>query len=639
MKLSPLFSNGMVLLREQELKLFGQTSPNSNVTLSFLSQTYHTFSDASGNFTIMLPKMPAGGPYEMTIIGDETITIQDIYFGDVYLLSGQSNMVLPISRTINKNKLNWQADSLFINNNADEICHANEKHIRFFTVPKQYQFDAPADDLEEGIWLSVTPETILPMSAVGYYFAKEIHDRYDVPVGLIEAAVGGAPIEAFISEETLHQFGRYDSNIKQNKQKEYVDSVINVDNNRIQHWLETLDNIDLGLKQPEWYQPEYQEEDFTSYIVPELFRDNTLGAIRGSFWFRKTFTMEEDYLKEDAILYLGSIIDSDLTYLNGELVGRTEYQYPPRCYPIPTGLLKKGINTLVIRVISSTHEGGFVPDKPYGIRYGSKFIDLSGTWQFRIGATCETLSPQTFFNYMPTSLYQGMIYPLRNYAIKGILFYQGESNDSHPEKYEELFRAMIKDWRTLFNNQNLPFLYVQLANFGDHKRFNTGTNWAYLREAQRHILNIPNTAMAVTLDIGEYNDLHPQNKQAVGKRLALAARAILYGEDITYQGPIISDYSYIHLEGKSYIDLIFSSAENGLFIMGDQIQSLELSMDGSIWEETNASIVDNKLRIPITTKCPQFVRYAFENNPEGANLYNTEGLPASSFLLSLQVTS
>lgn len=639
MKLSPLFSNGMVLLREQEQKIFGQTSPHRNVTLTFLSQTYHTFSDASGNFTIKLPKMPAGGPYEMTIIGDETITIQDIYFGDVYLLSGQSNMVLPISRTINKNKLNWQSNSLFNNCNPDEICYANEKHIRYFTVPKQYQFDAPADDLEEGIWLSVTPETILPMSAVGYYFAKEIHDRYDIPIGLIEAAVGGAPIETFLSEETLHQFGRYDSIIKQNKQKEYVDSVINADNDRIQHWYQALDNIDLGLKQPEWYQPEYQEEGFTTRVVPELFSDNTIGAIRGSFWFRKTFTMEEDYPREDAILYIGSIIDSDQAYLNGTLVGRTEYQYPPRCYPIPAGLLKKGINTLVVRVISSTNDGGFVPDKPYGIRYGSKFIDLSGTWQFRIGATCETLQSQTFFNYMPASLYQGMIYPLRNYGIKGVLFYQGESNDSHPELYEELFRAMIKDWRTLFDNENLPFLYVQLANFGNHKRFNTGTNWAYLREAQRNIMNVPNTSMAVTLDVGEYNDLHPQNKQAVGKRLALAARAILYEEDITYQGPVISGYNFNLSEDKTYLDLVFSSAENGLLIMGDQIQTLELSIDGSTWVEANASIVDNKLRIPITTKRPQFVRYAFENNPEGANLYNIEGLPASSFLLTLQTSS
>jgi sialate O-acetylesterase len=544
-------------------------------------------------------------------------------------------MELPIKRTLNKNRLNWQANSIFMNYNADEIRRANEKHIRYFTVPKQYQFHAPADDLEGGIWLRVTPETILPMSAVGYYFAKEIHDRYDVPIGLIEAAVGGAPIEAFISEETLHQFGRYDSIIKQNKQKEYVDGVINADNERIQHWNQTLDEIDLGLKQPEWYQPEYQEEGFTSRVVPQLFRDKTIGAIRGSFWFRKTFTMEEDYLKEDAILYLGSIIDSDQAYLNGELVGRTEYQYPPRCYPIPAGLLKKGINTLVIRVISSTHDGGFVPDKPYGIRFGSKFIDLSGTWQFRIGATCETLSSQTFFNYMPTSLYQGMIYPLRNYAIKGVLFYQGESNDSHPELYEELFRAMIKDWRILFDNENLPFLYVQLANFGNHKRFNSGTNWAYLREAQRHMLNVPNTAMTVTLDIGEYNDLHPQDKQTVGKRLATAARAIIYGEDIIYQGPIISDYSFIQFDEKQYLDLVFSSAENGLFIMGDQIKTLELSIDGSTWEEAKASIVNNKLRIPIMAKWPQYVRYAFENNPEGANLYNMEGLPASSFLLTL----
>lgn len=625
MKLSPLFCDGMVLLRGQEQNLLGQTTPYRDVTLNFLSHTYHTFSDSKGNFTITLPKMPAGGPYEITLIGDETITIQDIYFGDVYLLSGQSNMELPIRRTLNYN--------------AEEISHANEKQIRYFTVPKHYQFDAPSNNLEEGSWKSVTPESILPMSAVGYYFAKEIYDRYHVPVGLIEAAVGGAPIEAFISEETLHQFGRYDSIIKQNKQEAYVDGVIEEENYRMQRWFQTLDNLDLGLKQPEWYQPDYIEEGFSPQLIPALFRDNILGTIRGSFWFRKTFTMPEDYQDEDSILYFGSIIDSDQVYLNGTLIGRTEYKYPPRCYPIPTGLIKKGRNTIAIRVISSTNPGGFVPDKPYGIKYGLNFFDLSGTWQYRIGATCETLPHQTFFTNMPTSLYQGMIFPLKNYEIKGVLFYQGESNDSHPEWYEELFKAMIKDWRVLFHNQTLPFFYVQLSNFGNHMRYHSGTNWAYLREAQRHILNVPNTAMAVTLDVGEYNDLHPQNKEAVGKRLALAVRALVYGEDIIYQGPLIFDYNFVFQENKSYLDLFFSFAENGLHIIGDQIQTLELSMDGSTWEKASATTLNNKLRIPIASNLPHFVRYAFENNPEGANLYNVEGLPASSFLIPLQASS
>lgn len=625
MKLSPLFSDGMVLLREQEQKLLGQTTPYQNVTLNFLSHSQQTFSDSKGDFTLTLPKMPAGGPHKITLIAEETITIQDIYFGDVYLLSGQSNMELPIRRTLNYN--------------AEAISQANEKLIRYFTVPKNYQFDTPSNDLEEGVWKSVTPETILPMSAVGYYFAKEIYDRYQVPIGLIEAAVGGAPIEAFISEETLHRFGRYDSIIEQNKQKDYVNNVINTENNRMQRWFQTLDHLDLGLKQPEWYQPDYEEVGFSSQIIPKLFRDNFLGSIRGSFWFRKTFTMPDDYQEEDSILFFGTIIDSDQTYLNGTLIGRTEYRYPPRCYVIPSGLLKKGVNTLAIRVISSTNAGGFVPDKPYGIQYGLKFFDLSGPWQYRIGTTCETLPNQTFFTNMPTSLYQGMIYPLKNYALKGVLFYQGESNDSHPEWYEELMKAMIKDWRSLFHNPTLPFFYVQLSNFGNHMRYCSGTNWAYLREAQRLILNVPNTSMAVTLDVGEYNDLHPQNKEAVGKRLALAARAILYGEDITYQGPLVSDYNFILLEDKPYLDIIFSYAKNGLLINGDQIQTLELSADGSTWEKATATTINNILRIPIASKLPYFVRYAFDNNPEGANLYNVEGLPASSFLLPLQASS
>lgn len=621
MKLSPLFSDGMVLLRDHEVLINGDTTPHSNVTLQFLSCTYQTFSNQSGTFSFQLPKYSAGGPYEMILHADECKTIKDIYIGDVYLLSGQSNMELPIRRTLNFH--------------ADRIAHACNNNIRYFTVPKEYQFDAPRQELNGGGWSSVTPETILPMSAVGYYFAQELYDQYKVPIGLIEAAVGGAPIEAFLSENTLQSYPRYDEIIKQNKEINYVSQVIASDTTRMNHWYQQLDQNDLGLQEPKWYRKDLIEEGFQPIAIPQLWRDTALGTIRGSFWFRKTFQMPNDYNGEDATLYLGSLIDSDQAYLNGTLVGKTDYQYPPRVYPIPSGLLKKGENTLTLRLISSTNPAGFVPDKPYGIAYGKQFLNLTGTWLYRIGATCETLNQQTFFTNMPTGLFHGMIYPLRHFSVRGILFYQGESNNSHPEWYEELLKALIGEFRALYQEPNLPFLYVQLANFGNHVKYHSGYQWAYLREAQRKALSLPNTAMIVTLDVGEYNDLHPQNKEAVGKRLALAARALIYREFIPYMGPLISSSRFILKDQNDFLELSFSCADSGLVIAGDEIATLELSEDNVIWTKSTAIVLENKLILPVAKKHPKFVRYAFENHPEGANLYNREGLPASSFLLPL----
>ncbi len=245
---------------------------------------------------------------------------------------------------------------------------------------------------------------------------------------------------------------------------------------------------------------------------------------------------------QPAKLLMGRIIDADSVFVNGVFVGTTSYQYPPRRYEVPAGVLQAGKNILTVRVINSSGKGGFVPDKPYTLTVGHKTIDLTGDWKYQLGAEMEPLGPPTFIRWKPGGLYNGMLAPLFNYTIKGAIWYQGESNASRAKEYRTLFPAMIADWRTQWNQGDFPFLFVQLANYMETKATPGPSDWAMLREAQLQALSVPNTAMAVITDIGEWNDIHPLNKKDVGNRLALAAAKLAYGDDLVHSGPVYKDF-------------------------------------------------------------------------------------------------
>ncbi|MTI59692.1 MAG: sialate O-acetylesterase [Firmicutes bacterium] len=618
-KLPRILSDGMVLQREKEIKIWGWATKGERITILFQGNEYSTVTKNNNTWDFIFPPMPAGGPYKMIIEGGNNfITINNILIGDVWVCSGQSNMEIPISRV-------WDLYE-------EELCSAWNPEIRQFNVPQNYDFNSPCQDLENGEWKSVDPDSILDFSAVAYFFAKELYDKYQVPIGLIKASVGGSPVEAWLSEEVLQAFPEYLKTVEKFKDNKYVKKILHTDELAEKNWYNNLLEKDQGLlnQKMAWYDPDYDDSEWSTLNLPASFEDSGLGNFNGVIWLRKEVEVPVSMVNKSARVLLGRIIDSDTAYINGTLIGKTEYQYPPRKYNIPAGILKKGKNSITVRVVCNNGQGGFIEDKPYQITANEEIIDLKGKWRYKVGAVCESIPEITFVQWKPLGLFNGMIAPLLNYVIKGVIWYQGESNDSRPEEYRDLFVSLINDWRQKWKLGNFPFLYVQLPNYGQSADYSAESNWAIIREAQLEALTIPHTAMAVTIDIGEWNDLHPLNKEDVGIRLALAAQFRAYGEkDIVYSGPI---YRSMKIEGKKII-LTFDHIGSGLTAKGDgKLKTFFLVDSNNKPHKAEAEIRNNKVIVwNERVKDPVAVYYAWSDNPENANLYNIEGLPASPF--------
>jgi sialate O-acetylesterase len=346
-------------------------------------------------------------------------------------------------------------------------------------------------------------------------------------------------------------------------------------------------------------------------------------------WFRKEFNVPATMAGKSGLLNLGCIIDADSVWINGVFVGNTTYMYPPRWYNIPEKVLQVGVNTIAIRIVNERGKGGFVAEKPYEISVGDAKIDLKGTWKYKLGATMDHLDYQTFIRWKPLGLYNAMLAPLLQYSMKGVIWYQGESNTGRAKEYQELFPAMIRNWRQDWKQGDFPFLFVQLANFMEASQQPKESNWALLREAQLKSLSLPNTGMAVSIDIGEWNDIHPLNKAEVGRRLALAAKHVAYKDHkIIYSGPV---YKSMQKAGNSIL-LNFDHIGSGLDAKNGLLQTFAIAGEDQkfVWAEAqikgNQVIVSSK-EIPN----PVAVRYAWADNPQGANLYNKDGLPATPF--------
>ncbi len=363
--------------------------------------------------------------------------------------------------------------------------------------------------------------------------------------------------------------------------------------------------------------------------IPGYWASTALGNVNGVVWFRKKIDVPSSMTGKEATLILGRIVDADSVFVNGLFVGTTSYQYPPRRYIIPPNILKAGDNTIVVRVISNSGEGGFVLDKAYEIDAADTAIDLRGMWQYRLGATMKPLASQTFIRWKPLGLYNAMIAPLLNYRMKGVIWYQGESNAGRPVEYRELLPALIRDWRNHWKQGDFPFLIVQLPNFMEAKSDPSESNWALLREAQRRALSLPNTGMAVTIDIGEWNDVHPLDKKDVGNRLALAAQKVAYQEQqVVYSGPL---YQLMRIEGNKIV-LTFTNIGSGLMAKGCALKCFAIAGADKKFTWADAKIEnDNVIVSSSKVLNPVAVRYAWADNPDGANLYNEEGLPASPF--------
>lgn len=617
-RLPKLISDSMVLQRDSTVKIWGWAARNENVSIQFMGSSYQTKADEKGNWSIKLSGLKAGGPYQMEIKASNAITINDIMIGDVWVCSGQSNMELPMRR------VSW--------NYPGEIENSENKYIRQFLVPDKYNFDVPQNDLSSGSWKIASPENTPDFSATAYFFAKQFYKKYKVPIGLINSALGGSPVEAWISENTLKEFPKYYNEAKIFRDTLLIKITEDYDRTRQNTWYALLHKEDEGFKDTNniWYKTNLNTSDWSFVSVPGYWSNTQIGPVIGSVWFRKNIDIPALLTDAPALLILGRIKDSDSVYVNGEFVGTTGYEWPPRRYNIPVGLLHEGENTITVRVICTSGNGGFVPGKEYKIEWEHNSVNLEGDWKYCLGSEMPVLASQTFIRWKPMGLYNAMIAPLINYSIKGVIWYQGESNAGRPGDYFSLFSAMINDWRNNWNEGNFPFLYVQLPNFMDVKDQPSESEWAMLREAQLQALSLNNTGMAVTIDIGEWSDIHPLDKKDVGERLFIAAEKVAYGnEEVIYSGPI---YHSMKIEGNKII-LTFTNIGSGL-ITKENGELMSFAIAGRdkhfVWakakiEGDSVVVWSDEVSNPIA------VRYAWADNPVNANLYNKEGLPASPF--------
>ena len=617
-KLPLLISDGMILQRGKSAKIWGWADIDEKVTVKFNGKTYSDITSIDGKWEVKLTKLKAGGPYSMEINGTNQITLKNILIGEVWVCSGQSNMDLPMARV----------RDLY----EDVIADSDNPSIRRFFVSKRYDFNTPRKDLESGKWESANPESVLRFTATGYFFAKTLYEKYKVPIGLIHASVGGSPAEAWLSEDALEDFPVHLETAKKFKDSAYIDKIANNDKAVSDAWYSLLQQKDEGMEegQQHWFDTTYDASDWATMNVPGYWADGPLGQVNGVVWFRKEFDVPASMTGKPARLLLGRVVDSDRTYVNGEFVGSVSYQYPPRKYDVPENLLKAGKNIIVVRAVNNIGRGGFIPDKPYQLTAGGQTIDLKGPWQYKLGATMEPLQSKTFIEWQPMGLYNGMIAPLLNYTIKGVIWYQGESNAGRPLEYQKLFPALIADWRQKWGQGDFPFLYVQLANYMPAKEQPSESNWAELREAQLKTLSVPKTGMAVIIDVGEWNDIHPLNKEDVGKRLALAAQRVAYGDKkVVYSGPI---YKSMKIKGNK-VTLSFKNTGGGLIAKGGgdlKYFAIAGADKKFVWAKAK---IEGKKVVVWNDKVanPVAVRYAWADNPGGANLYNKEGLPASPF--------
>ena len=625
-KLPKIISDGIVLQRDAKIPVWGWSSPNEKIIVQFNKKNYKTTASNERTWEIKLPKMKAGGPYTMVISGKNKIEIKNILIGDVWLCSGQSNMV-------------HQLDIHDVRY-AKEIATANYPEIRHFKIPTTTSISGEKEDLEGGNWQKAVGEEVRPFSAVSYFFAKKIYDKYKIPIGLINASVGGTPIEAWIPKEGYKENTEILKIINENKDTAFVNS----QNKKPPFNTTGQKTIDKGLiGEKPWYAEDFIPKNWRQISIPGYWEDQGIRDLNGVVWYRKDIEIPKSMVGKKARVFLGRIVDADELYINGKLVGKTTYQYPQRRHPVPENLLKAGKNTFVIKVTNQNGKGGFVSDKPYYIFTEKDTVDLKGYWNYKVG---EVFKPFDFSRFKrgnnnnkpvrrinpqnePTSLYNAMVAPFTKMPLKGILWYQGESNSGNPDSYEAYMKNLISGLRQVFNNPEMPFIYAQLPNFMDVSYVPIESDWAKLRDAQLKSLSNPNTAMTVNIDLGEWNDIHPDNKKDVGERMALAALKIAYNDDIVYSGPLYKDYKII----DNKIIISFTHIGSGLTTNdGEALSEFAIAGEDKVFVWANAKIEGDKVIVwSDTIENPRYVRYAWADNPDNPNLYNIEGLPASPF--------
>ncbi len=620
-KLPSLVSSNMVLQRNAPVKIWGWCSKGEKVSVSFMGKEYKAVVKDS-SWSLLLPTMKEGGPYEMRLKGNNEIVLNNILIGEVWLCSGQSNMGFLMMNTSNA---------------KDEIPKADYTNIRLFTIKKDYSSKPLQEAVDVTKWEACTPTSINKFSAVAYFFGRKLHEDLNVPIGLVWSAYGGTTIESWISKEGLageETFGEAAAKIEQRD----LNAEVKKANKSFDDWIRTINKKDAGYDNATYSWAKNFHAEWSKAKMPSSWENvPALKNKDGVIWFQKELILTAADIANDAKFSLGTIADEDFTFINGKQVGhRFDEKNKKREYSISKSLLKEGSNIVTVRITNYRDDGGFMgkADELF-VQTSSNKISLAGDWNYKIGF--DTLVPtglarQLNTRQIPCILYNAMIAPATNYTFKGVLWYQGESNASRGFQYRELFARMIKDWRKKFNHSALPFVYVQLPNYKKIVSKPVDSDWAETRESQAEALKLPYTSMACAIEQGETNDIHPKYKNEVGRRLALQAEYNVYGmKNIIPSGPV---YKSMKVVGDKIL-IEFDITGEGLKTNDGNkaIQGFAIADDNKNFVWANAEIIDRKT-VAVSAdaiKNPVAVRYAWADNPVELNLSNNTKMPAYPF--------
>lgn len=614
LELPHLIGEGMVVQRDEPIPVWGWAKAGSKISVVFDDQKQTAVTDKNGAWEVRFPKRSAGGPHKLAVEGDgKAFQFQDVWVGDVWVCSGQSNMEWPLRATENAEQA---------------IAAANDNMIRHFKVPRSWA-SSPEQTLAGGEWQASSPEVAGSFSAVGYYFAKHVRKEVDVPIGLLNSTWGGSNIESWMDAPLLginaEENVRKLSSLVQDEERE-AEKV----RQRIKQWPGALDK-NYENASADWSAMQLDESDWVIISAPSLWETQAFQGLDGVAWYRKHFTLSEAQTRHNLEIGLARIDDHDITYINGHKVGENEKYNAIRTYKIDKKFLRTGDNSIAIRVLDSGGGGGIWSEQEQLYLRGPNVdMSLTGEWLFKVDK--GEVTPASDRNHTPTALYNKMLHPLFKVPVKGVLWYQGESNAYDPEHafaYREQFKAMIQDWRSKWQNDNLPFYWVQLANFISGADSEASSPWAILRESQTEVLSLPHTGMAVTIDVGDPNDIHPRDKNTVGKRLALHALKNDYGKStLNTQGP---RFAQAKVQGKKVL-VSLHTASALVVPKGEKLQGFEIADKDGKWYPAEAKLKQDQVVLSSKqVKHPASVRYAWSDNPENANLSDSEGLPALPF--------
>ena len=606
-----LLRDGAILQRNKRNRFWGYTGSEQEVILSYEEILLKTKSDEKGYFDIILPAHEVSESIDFKISTvDAEIVLKDICFGDVFLLGGQSNMQLWMER------LNTRY--------PNEIKQAKNPLLRYFEVPQETSFNNINTELTSAQWKRAVGEELKNLSGIGYFFAKEKFSEDGVPIGLITTAVGGTPLNAWLSEESLTKFNSLPPSYNALKNKEYLKKIQNLDKLYQDNYQKLCEKTDEGLHQS-WQEPNLDDRNWAEISLNEAWIEKN--TFPGTLWLRKRLQIPDRFIGKEGELRFGTMTDADVIYVNGKKIGNTDYKYPPRNYKISK--LTKTF-TIAIRLKIYNTPGGITHGKPHILLVGENRLDLNHGWKIRRSSTLPERHRAYFINYEPTGLYNGMIIPLQRLKFAAILWYQGESDAGSPQNYGLRFRELIESWRKLFKQPNLPFLYIQLPNCDTEKE----ADWARLREEQKEGLKISRTVMVVTIGDGEDDDLHPLNKKDIAHKLLNAYHNVKLFPNGYCTGPLAKEA----IQAKKNV-IILSFETFGKKINIEKDKDFELFQEGHSYEVSDYHQVEEKiiLELPATLSLQPDVkiRYNWSNAPQ-AFIWNEEGYPASPFELNIQ---